>query len=210
MARGFEVELELTGLKLRLRGSREDIPVMTQGIGQQLAGLLQPAADIVEGEIVTGNGALPAQAEPAKATPRRRSYTRRRAQAGSPAAPANGGKNETLDWVHDPTKWGNPQQEWVTSQKATWLLYVVAHEKGTPGMSSKLIADTFNKHFFRAGRIQASKVSRDLGRLKSQKPAQVGEDTTANPPRWFLVNAGEEEARKLVQEALGSPGNTSD
>jgi hypothetical protein len=38
----FEVRLRLQGLELDIKGEREDIPRLTQGIAEQLAGVLQP------------------------------------------------------------------------------------------------------------------------------------------------------------------------
>jgi hypothetical protein len=196
----FKVRLKVTGLELEVEGSREDVPLITQSVGQQLSGLLQPGAMIVDGEFVSNGPAnRGAATEPVTVSAKKRPSKPR-------AAASTGGRSSTediLNWVHDPTKWGTPQQQWVTSKKAVWLLYVGGHESGTTSMSTRLIANTFNKHFQQAKTIQVSKVSRDLGRLKVGKDAQVGEDTTQNPSAWFLTNTGQAEAKKLVDEALG-------
>ena len=49
----FEVEMELTGLKLKIKGEREDIPQISRNLGEQIAGLFQPAANIVQGQLPT-------------------------------------------------------------------------------------------------------------------------------------------------------------
>lgn len=203
----FKVRLKVTGFELEVEGSREDVPLMTESIGQQFAGMLQPAAQIVEGELVSDNGNQ-ASAPSVPAKPSRRSTSRRRTTSAS-----NGNATaevEALNWVHDTSKWGSPQQSWVTSTKSIWLLYVAQHETGTKEMSSALIANTFNKHFQQAKRIQTSKVSRDLGRLKTERNSPVSENTTQTPTLWFLTQTGLTMAQGLVQEALGTEeGNNS-
>jgi hypothetical protein len=207
----FKVRLKVTGFELEVEGSRDDVPLMTESIGQQFAGLLQPAANIVEGEIGPANGrnAPPVIDVPAKGAGKR-GGSRRSKAAGTAARPAGSSEVTPLDWVHDPSKWGAPQQRWVTAQKSIWLLYVAAHEKQITTMSSALIAHTFNKHFHQAKAIQVSKVSRDLGIQKVKTDPPVSEDTTQTPPAWFLTPTGEAMARQLIQEALGqSNGNSA-
>jgi len=207
----FKVRLKVTGFELEVEGSREDVPLIAQSVGQQFTGMLQPAADIVEGEIVSDDSSrAEAPTNSTKPSTKKRTSSRRKSSVPSNSGAAS---EDVLNWVHDPAKWGNPQQRWVTSQKAIWLLYVARHETGTTYMSSSLIAYTFNKHFPQAKTIQVSKVSRDLGRLKVKKDSAVGENTTQTPPAWFLTQKGEEEARKLVLEALGqtnSPDSRSE
>ena len=85
-----------------------------------------------------------------------------------------------------------------TVDKAIWLLHVVKQE-----LSGSVLVATFNKHFRQAGMITVSNANRDLGRSKSKSPPFVGEDTTKNPPQWFLTEEGTRQANKLVGDALG-------
>jgi hypothetical protein len=202
----FKVRLKITGMELEVEGTRDDVPLIAQSVGQQFSHLLQPASQIVEGEIVSNGNHNQTNAIDAQAPVRKRSTRRRTSSAAATNGSAARGDKETLNWVHDPSKWGNPQQSWTASQKSIWLLYVAEHETSTNSMSSQLIVRTFNKHFQQAKTIQVSQVNRDLGRLKTGKDSPVGEDTTQTPSRWFLTQRGQEDAKALVQEALGQSG----
>lgn len=200
----FKISLKLTGLELQVEGSRDDVPLMTEAVGRQFAGLLMPASDIVEGEIVSPTtSALPAPIEQrtTRKSPRRRSQT-----GHSSAKPAT--TEAALDWRHDSSKWGTPQQGWATADKSIWLLYVVANELSVKEMTGRQISSTFNKHFRQAGPIQVFNVNRDLGKLKLKSPALTSEDTTKDPSAWFLVHAGEQRAQELVTKALGQTKTT--
>jgi hypothetical protein len=50
----FMIKLKLQGLELEIDGSREEMPNITQNLGRQIAGMLQPAGAIIEGEVVSG------------------------------------------------------------------------------------------------------------------------------------------------------------
>ncbi|MEH2257179.1 hypothetical protein [Nostoc sp.] len=65
MANKFKIKLKVTGFELEVEGSREDVPFMAQAVGQQMSGLLIPASNIVEGEIIE-NKDLPQLASEAK------------------------------------------------------------------------------------------------------------------------------------------------
>lgn len=192
MAR-FKIKMELTGLKLDIEGSKEDIPLIAANLGQQLTGLLGPAAAIAAGE-VPGTAETPSRALPIVEEVKRR---RRRATTAK-GAEATNGSSGPIDFRHDPAKYGNPKQSWNTSDKAVWLLQVVGKE-----MSGTVLVATFNKHFKQAGIIAVGNTNRDLGRLKSKSPAVVGEDTTKSPSQWFLTDEGNRLAQKLVADALG-------
>ncbi|HXT14313.1 MAG TPA: hypothetical protein VN706_01700 [Gemmatimonadaceae bacterium] len=200
----FRVKLKLQGLELEIEGSREDAPLIAQNLGRQFAGLLQPAA-----QIVAGNDDVPLDAAPiaiqepdAASTVRKRGPRKKR--GAPPAAAASDSAEEVpLDWRHDPAKWGSPKQAWNTANKAMWLLYVASNETDQKELSSKRIANTFNKHFKQAGQILPFNVTRDLGKLKIGKDAPVSEDTTQTSSPWFLTEAGTKRAQGLVSEALG-------
>ncbi len=197
----FEIEFELTGLKLKIKGDRQDVPAISESLGQQVAGLFQPVSDIavseqpkfdfVDAEIVNNNST------------KKKSANRKKKPASSNS---DGGVVQTspLDWKHSPETWGMPQQGWNTADKSLWLIYVVGKELGISEISSNQIAKTFNKHFKQAGTIKNFNVTRDLGKLKSKTPALVGQNTTKLDEPWFLVQAGLTAAEKLVANARGS------
>ena len=111
------------------------------------------------------------------------------------------GAVETIEWQHDPLKYGNPQQSWNPTKKAIWLLYVVSQERGISQLSAPRITDTFNRKFKQAGTVRGSNVSRDLGKAKTRNPSWAQEDTTKSPSEWFLTIAGVKEAQSAVEEA---------
>lgn len=128
MANKFKIKLKLTSFELEIEGSREDVPLMAQAVGQQMSGLLLPASGIVEGEIVEDKSLPQAPPEP-QPKPRRKPASRRRSTASTSLT--SNGKNlvvAAVDWRHDPSKWGNPQQDWTTADKSIWLLYVISKE----------------------------------------------------------------------------------
>lgn len=195
----FRVKLKVQNLEFEIEGSREDASLLSRNIGQQMANLVQPASRILNGELNENSFdasksviALPV----ARKTRRRRNGT----SAGESADAA-----AVIDFKHDPSKFGNPRQEWKTAEKALWLLYVVKESAGIGDLSATALAESFNKHFRQAGTVTSSNVSRDLGRLKvREKPSPVGEDTTKNPSTWYLTEQGIARAQVLVAAALGS------
>src|SRR5262245_26501950 len=180
--------MKLQGLELEIEGSREDIPSIAQNLGNQIAGVLQPTAAIANGT------ALPAQRIPvtidhaeADGQNGRKQPRRRRRSNGESAASKNA---TTIEWKHDPAKYGNPRQEWGAGTKALWTLYVVEQELGLTQLSASQLTETFNRKFKHSGQVRGTNVSRDLGNMKGKVPAMVGDDTTKSPIEWFLVEAG--------------------
>src|SRR6266480_4743426 len=101
MAR-FRVKMKLQGLELEVEGTREDAPLIAQNLTRQFAGLLEPAAHIVGGDLEReGNGHQPV-VEAVDRAPR----NRKPRHAGSPVGASRG--SVSVSWKHDPTKWGNP------------------------------------------------------------------------------------------------------
>ncbi|WP_164603536.1 hypothetical protein [Rhodopseudomonas sp. BR0M22] len=197
----FRIKLKLQGLELEIEGSREDASIMSQSIGQQIAGMMGPVGTIIDGSPASDAASLPSIANSSSSNSARK--PRRKQVNGSQTNGAEGSR--TIDFKHSPEKFGNPKQGWKTAQKALWLLYVAKESANQGELASRVIADTFNKHFKQAGLVQTGNVGRDLGRLKSQSPAAVGEDTTQVPPAWFLTDEGRKQAQALVSEALGQP-----
>ncbi|MGE5523205.1 MAG: hypothetical protein ACM3SS_05770 [Rhodospirillaceae bacterium] len=198
MTSKFRIKLKLQGLELEVEGAREDIPLITRNVGQQLAGMLQPAGAIVEGKAVMSSP-VP-QGEVISGTATRAS--KKRVRGGrSDSGSANGA--DTIDWRHDPQLYGNPKQKWTTADKCIWLMYVAAEAAGVSEMPAGVIGYTFNKHFKQAGTVHIPNVHRDLGNLKAKRtPALVGEDTTKSPSCWFLTQEGRAYAQTLVAQAL--------
>lgn len=203
MAR-FEVELELTGLKVRIKGDREHVPSITNNLGRQVAGFFQPAAEIanqtqsqptnfIEAEIVNSS----------RPTKRRGKRVKKNQTAGGPNGNLTLQAELALDFKHDPNTWGMPQQLWNTADKSIWLLYVVKKACGVAEMSSGVISHTFNKHFRQSGVVQTGNVTRDLGRRKAESPSLVGQDTTKVDEPWYLSDEGVKFAEKLVIAGKG-------
>jgi hypothetical protein len=190
----FHVKLKIQGFELEVDGTRDEVPVIGQALGQQLAGLLAPAAQIASGDI-TPEPVISVVTETAK--PGRRKGTR--VAVGGTAAPSSK-KEAPINWLHDVTKFGTPQQSWNTADKAIWLLYVATEAASATEMSTKQIEVTFNKHFRTAGQIRAFNISRDLAKVKQAagKESPVGQDTTKPSEPWFLTEAGRRAAQALV------------
>jgi len=198
--------MRVQGLEVEVDGTRDDAPAIAHNLSRQFAGLLEPAAHIVEGDVEgDGNGRATAVAT---AEPAVRARSARKGRRAVPARTSGDGAAE-VTWKHDPAKWGSPQQAWSASDKALWLLYVSGQEAQVNDMSSTTIASTFNRLFRQAGMIRAGNLPRDLGRLKTQAPALVGEDATKTPTTWFLTIEGTKKAEDLIKQARGqTPGSS--
>ncbi|MHB1158447.1 MAG: hypothetical protein ACYC26_16610 [Phycisphaerales bacterium] len=199
----FEVEMEIQGFKLRVRGERnEDISLITGQLSKQFAGMLHGPAAIVDSESApkqveatvhsTDNGQ---EGTKNKSTRSRGSARRRGASSGESTQPA------AISWQHDPSKWGMPAQAWTVSQKILWTLYVVTKETPHTEISGPIIVDIFNTQFRQYGPLGKSGMPRALGDLKMKSPALVMDNTTNTPITWYLTDAGIKEVEKLVQEA---------
>ena len=121
----FKVRLKLQGLELEVEGNRDDVPLIADSVAEQVAGLLKPASNIVEGEIVT-DGRRPQSVE-SETSETKTKRARKKRQSQTPLG--SNSKEEAVDWTHDPSKWGVPKQKWSTADKSLWILYVV--EKGS-------------------------------------------------------------------------------
>ena len=202
----FKIHLKIEGLELSVEGSRDDVSQMTQAVSQQLSGLLSPAAEVVEGEVVdrTSLPAAPNLPALSAATPPKK---KRKSSTTKPSTSSSTTQvTEAVDWKHDTAKWGSPQQGWTTADKAVWLLFVHKQEMQLDELSGKVIAATFNKHFKQSGTIQTGTTNRDLGKLKTankDRSALISENTTVTPSNWFLTTEGDRYATDLVAKARG-------
>lgn len=186
----FMLKIELQGLKIEMEGAREDVPRLSQKVGEQIGSLIKPGMLLEAGRTVPtdSDGGSNSAAE------RRKPRTRRIAGSG-------GARSSTEDIAVsvDPAKHGSPRQEWNTAQKAIWFLYVVRNTYSS-GLTATAIANGFNKHFGNAGAINAGNVRRDLGkeRLKGID-ATINADTNAGARKFFLTDAGIKTAETLIR-----------
>lgn len=206
----FEVELELTGLRLKIKGQRgEDVPHIAQQLGQQVAGLLEPAAAIVE----PGSAPLFAAKPTSEATEIPDNVKKKKRKTRSSGQRRNGQNGTTPsspspDWQHNAANWGTPRQTWTAQQKILWVLYVMGKEVDQTEFGGPTIADVFNGKFKQFGPLKKNNMSRDLGALKTKTPhAYVMDNTSVSPFSWYLTEEGTREAERLIADAKsgGSP-----
>jgi hypothetical protein len=135
----FRVKLKLSGLELEIEGSREDVPLLTKSIAAQLAGMITPAASIVEGkaapmlgrDTIPSSGATVVDAVPAAS----RTARKRRSSSGGGGGAQGGGASAHILWQHDANVWGNPLLTWKAVDKSVWLLYVAKQVGAASKMS---------------------------------------------------------------------------
>jgi len=202
----FHIELELQGLKLKIRGSREDVPAAMHQIGRQVTGLLNPIAEVVEGEVVeeTPSG----KPEVIAGTPVTAAKKRTSRKPKRVSSTANGGgasSDDVVNWNHDPSKWGYPLKTWKGWEKAIWLLYVISQETSPSELTSSQIVQTFNAKFTSAGTLAHISVNRDLARRQMAPDLLVHQ----NDGRWKLLDNGVSMAQVLVAAALGKEAVTA-
>lgn len=187
----FEMEFELKGLKVRVKGDRGDIPLITQNIGKQFGDMLKPAANIVDEQKPQLQLPMKNVIDVPTASPVRRKRSGAKTNGGSAAAaPVH------ADVAIDTNTWGTPQQTWKGWEKAIWLLFVTAKSGGPSEMTSTDIANVFNARYRSAKTIRTQNVNRDLMRLKVGADALVGRNEKNDA--WFLTEAGEKAAIALI------------
>lgn len=200
----IKIKMKLTGFELEIEGSKEDVPAISQSLGRQLQGLLQPPETILNGEshseLPLTSTVLTAQEVSSDPTVRKKPKKRRTTVVPGVIDVDDGG---AVDWRHDSSKYGVPSQSWNTANKSLWTLYVVTQETAEKELSGRRIAATFNKHFRQAKSVTVTNVNRDLGRLKLKRPSVVSEDTTKTPAAWYLTEEGNKHVQTLIADALG-------
>jgi hypothetical protein len=199
MTNKFKFKFKITGLELEVEGSKEDVAAITSNLGNQLKNLTQTqglngtdVTDDVEAEMLPGNLI---QIE----NPKKRKARKSKASISSSI------KNTTpssiaLDAKFEIAKFGTPKQDWKSSQKAMWILYVFQEESRITEMTGMQIVNTFNKHFKQAGLLNKGNLPRDFGKLKIASPPLLGEDTTKSPSTWFLTEAGIKGIQNLIAQ----------
>lgn len=200
----FRVKLKLTGLELEVEGSREDVPLLTKNIASQLAGVMMPAASIVEGKATAmlGRDPIPATATVVETTASARSSRKRRPPSGADGGTAT---DAALIWQHDANTWGNPLQQWKAVDKSIYLLYVAKQVGAAEQMTVWQMVQTFDRHFRTAGKLNKGNIVRDFTKLNSEPPPKVQMNGTVQPSAWYLTDAGIKMGENLVRAARGEP-----
>jgi hypothetical protein len=187
----IKIRLKLQGLELEIEGERADLPAITQGLKQQLGGIIQAPATVIGVETVEARTETPA-------LPIGNGDGKTRKRKARVAGSGDDAVSTAIDFRHDSEKWGTPTQNWSTQEKALWLLYAVGNQTGQKELSSSGVTATFNKHFRQAKEINRGNVHRDLGKAKVAQPSLVGEDATKSPAVWYLTSEGEKFAKQLL------------
>ncbi len=193
----FKMKFEITGFKLEVEGERAEVSHIAQNVGQQFAQLMQPASNIAEGS--KWDGSEPPIDVPV-AEDRVSSTKTKRTRKLAPAKVVQNGALQPLEFRNNPEKYGSPNQQWASADKCIWLLYVAEQALDVKQLSAKVIELTFQKHFREA--LAPTNIKRDLSARKSGKGQLVGEDTTKEPPEWYLTTAGKQHAQQLIAKAL--------
>lgn len=206
----FKFNLEITGFKMEIEGTREDVASISSAIGNQLGKLMQPkgigytppAQETVDGEAEVIN-------EPKQIGSKKSRVGRKRQSNNS--TKTKGGSEDLPQFTNDPTKYGTPTQSWPGYLKALWILYVIKQENGIKELAAGVIAKLFNMHFQQAKTIQPNHVSKDLGLKKLNKQnakALVGDNPNSNPTTWYLLEEGERLVQNTIANQLGENGTS--
>jgi hypothetical protein len=204
MTNRIEFELEITGLKLKVKGAKDSANLITSQVSDTLRGLISPPTT----ETSNGNSKSPHVEDAESTVLNSENHSPRKRGRKAKAQNNSSSGSLALDFRHEPEKYGNPSVKWSTATKSLWLLYVVKDILKIDGMSSGQIKETFNKHFRQAKLINAPNVSRDLGKLKVETNSIVGEDTSKSPYIWYLTDEGIKHVQKSIAEQK-SQGNGS-
>lgn len=196
----FKMKFKVTGLELEIEGDRADIPLMTQNLGTQFAGMLEPAANIVEGESpspksVTNDAKPAAQIEdkPGGGRARRKNFS----------GGASGAPKTVITLTPDHDRWGTPSQDWTGVDKSVWLLHVLAESGHKGGATANELSQLFNEHFLQAGRLSRQNADRVLRDVSTGSDALVNR---SNAGKFVLVQKGSTRALALVQQVKPKAG----
>ncbi|PVD51500.1 hypothetical protein DC498_13825 [Terrimonas sp.] len=191
----FKFKFKVTGLEIEIEGSREEVGLISNAIGDQFKNMIQPAAKIIDED-----ADFQVVDEQLKINGGKNSGEKGKRKKKTRVQSSNGKseKSEPIDFKNDVEKYGAPIQSWSTLEKSLWLLYVLQSAENIDECSTAQISDTFNKHFKQQGTIRGTNVSRDLGKKKSGTDALVGENTTSTPTKWYLTQKGIQEVQNLI------------
>lgn len=191
----FELDFELSGLKVKIKSDREDAPHALNAVQQQIGGLLQTAAGLgTANGLPQSNGAtnqtrvleasVPNQPQEESRSKGSRSKRNRTAVSAPPV-----GYSHTQDL-------GHPKQGWNTARKAMWMLSILEKATDRNEFSTGELAATFNKNFKQFGPVTTTNVTRDLG--KERVKGFVSSDASKDPQTWFLLDGGKKEVLKFL------------
>ncbi len=190
-------EIKIAGVELEIEDEREQATAAFAALQNQLAGVVQPA--ISKALIGAGAGqvidATATNSQNGSGAPARK--RRKLGSSGSGKTAEN--SSEAISFVHDPAKFGNPQENWSTPKKGVWLLWVVEQAVGKAQLTIGEIVNTFNQHYRQFGTITTSNLARDFGTQRKKNPPPVGVDTTRDPQLWYLHDSGKTWAEKLAK-----------
>lgn len=189
----LKLSFKIKELELQVEGTREEVATITNSIGRQFQGLMQPTGSMGEPQALSN---APLQiTEDGEVTEIKNTPKKKRPATGQSKVE----KAKALELKNDPAKYGAPIQSWSALDKAVWLLYIVQTIHGIIELSASEISETFNKHFKQQGQIRSSNISRDFGTKKAGAKAIVGENANVYPAKWFLTEEGTKLAQKLIQ-----------
>lgn len=197
----LEIEFEITGIKLRIKGEGDDVLSKAAAVQRQVQGVIQSVGAIADGTAgqthIRPNGSGQKLIETTAAANAQASGARgkrgsRKAGAGGPRS-----KAEAIEIKHDPNQYGQPKQGWNTATKAIWLLYMLEKEAQHPEASAPELAETFKKYFREFGKILPNNVTRDLSALRA-KGKCVNNDPDKDPQTWYLLEDGKNEVERLL------------
>jgi hypothetical protein len=188
-------EIKISGVELEIEDEREQATAALATVQNQLAGVVQPA---VSKALLGASPIIDASSgnAPNGSTPPTR---KRRKLNSSGASKSPDSSAEAIAFVHDPTKFGNPQETWSTPKKGVWLLWVVEQAAGRTQLTISEIVNTFNQHYRQFGTITTSNLARDFGALRKKNPPPVGVDTNRDPQVWYLHDTGKTWAEQLAK-----------
>lgn len=197
----LDIEFEITGLKLKIKGESDDVSGKVANLQNQVQNLMGTVASLTQGAAATnGAPAAPPAAAPKQIEAEVSDAATNKQRRPSPLKGKTAAlKAKAIDFKHDADKYGFPKQEWSTAQKAMWLLYTLTNDGITTEMTAPVIAATFNKHFKSFKTILAHNVARDLAKEKG-KTSAVNSDATKNPATWDLLETGKKQMAALIAE----------
>lgn len=193
----FEVDFEIKGLKLKIKGERNEVPMILDNVARQVSGAIAPMAAIAQA------GSPPILPEPKieslQSTPsfsRRTVKGRRSGGTGSKLAAV-----VPIAFHHDAQKYGSPKQAWKGERKIAWMMHVLHKETNVKAVSGAQIAETFNEHFRAAGQLHRNSMPRDLNHMKDKAVPWVGKTKGESATEWFLTDEGHKEALSAIADA---------
>jgi hypothetical protein len=189
----LKFSFKIKELELQVEGTREEVATITNSLGQQFKGLMQPTGSMGDSPALANT---PLQVtEDGEITEIKNTPRKKKPSAGQSKVE----KAKALELTNDPAKYGAPLQGWSALEKAVWLMHIVQKILNISDLSASEISETFNKHFKQLGKIRSSNISRDFGNKKAGAKAIVGENANVYPAKWFLTEEGTKMAERLIQ-----------